>query len=108
MVPVRTCVGCRRRGEQEDVVRLALEGSQVVLDAARRKPGRGAWLHPRRSCFEAAISKRAFNRAFRGQVDVGHLSFEELSTVSGHGSPAEGVTCRTVRDESGIREMDTR
>lgn len=108
MVPVRTCVGCRRRCEQEDVVRLALEGSQVVPDAARRKPGRGAWLHLRRSCFEAAVSRGAFHRAFRRQVDVGHLSFEGLSIVSGHGSPVEGVTCRTVRDESGIREMDTR
>ncbi len=108
MVPVRTCIGCRRRSEQDDVVRLALEGSQVVPDAARRKPGRGAWLHPQRSCFEAAVSRRAFNRAFRREVDVGLLSFEELSTVSGHGAPKGERRAERFEMESGIREMDTR
>lgn len=31
--------------------------------------GRGAWLHPEAKCVDAAISKRAFGRAFRSGVD---------------------------------------
>ncbi|GAA4910311.1 YlxR family protein [Nesterenkonia massiliensis] len=78
MVPVRTCIGCRQRAEQDEVVRFAAEGAQVVLDSARRKPGRGAWLHPRRECLDAALKRKAFSRAFRQQVATDQLSFEQL------------------------------
>ncbi|GAA1814192.1 YlxR family protein [Nesterenkonia flava] len=86
MVPVRTCIGCRRRADQGYVVRVALEGDEVRLDAARRMPGRGAWLHPQRECFEAAVKRKAFNRAFRRPVRTTSLSFEELAV---HCSPDE-------------------
>lgn len=101
MVPVRTCVGCRRQVFQGDVVRLALAPAagepdvgqstdrrdgpppvrQVVVDAARRIPGRGAWLHPVQECYEAAVRRKAFNRAFRRPVSVASLSFEELEAA---------------------------
>jgi predicted RNA-binding protein YlxR (DUF448 family) len=37
----------------------------LVVDAARRMPGRGAWLHPDPHCFELAVRRRAFGRALR-------------------------------------------
>ncbi|WP_234401572.1 YlxR family protein [Thermobifida halotolerans] len=63
--PVRTCVGCRSKAAQSDLVRLALDGDAVVCDRARRMPGRGAYLHPDRRCWEAAQRRRAWTRAFR-------------------------------------------
>ncbi|WP_300345441.1 YlxR family protein [Nesterenkonia sp.] len=87
MVPVRTCVGCRRRAEQDDVVRFALVDDRVVPDIARRRPGRGAWLHPKRECFDAALKRKAFNRAFRQPVQTAHLDFEDIE--------AEAETVRT-------------
>lgn len=95
VVPVRTCVGCRRRDVQENLVRLALrtpessegrpaggEVPEVVPDPARRMPGRGAWLHPERECWESAVKRRAFNRAFRRQVEHGRLSREVPAELS--------------------------
>ncbi|MDO5493713.1 MAG: YlxR family protein [Nesterenkonia sp.] len=87
MVPVRTCVGCRRRVDQGDVVRFVLapasddDGAslpRVVPDPARRMPGRGAWLHPEEECFEQAVRRKAFHRAFRRPVSVEHLSVERI------------------------------
>ncbi|WP_083947842.1 YlxR family protein [Thermobifida cellulosilytica] len=63
--PVRTCVGCRAKAAQSDLVRLALDGDAVVCDPARRMPGRGAYLHPDRRCWEAAQRRRVWPRAFR-------------------------------------------
>lgn len=82
MVPVRTCVGCRQRAEQGDVVRFVLRDAQVILDAEASMPGRGAWLHPHRECFDAALKRRAFARAFRQPAQTAGLSFEQIEVVS--------------------------
>lgn len=71
--PLRTCIGCRQRAEQNELVRLVLKDEAntrfVAIDRHRRMPGRGAWLHPDRDCLEQAQSKRGFNRAFKASVD---------------------------------------
>jgi predicted RNA-binding protein YlxR (DUF448 family) len=67
---MRTCVGCRLRSAQDDLLRLQLapvdEGSRTLEPAMRRRArsGRSAYLCPRRSCLDQAIKRRAFTRAF--------------------------------------------
>ncbi|WP_390176202.1 YlxR family protein [Mycobacterium asiaticum] len=58
----------------------------VIVDTARRLPGRGAWLHPAPQCVQQAIRRRAFNRALRitGSPDT--------SAVVEHLSPAHRAT----------------
>lgn len=72
--PVRTCIGCREREDQANLVRWSAVnrgGFNVAeVDHRRRLEGRGAWLHPRPSCVELALKRKAFNRAFRGVVDT--------------------------------------
>ncbi|NMD56204.1 MULTISPECIES: YlxR family protein [Tsukamurella] len=68
--PVRTCIGCRRRASAEELIRVVArredDGARtVVVDARRRLPGRGAWLHDAPSCREAARKRNAFRRALR-------------------------------------------
>jgi predicted RNA-binding protein YlxR (DUF448 family) len=70
--PVRTCVGCRQRAAAADLVRVAWAADGgLVLDEARRRPGRGAWLHRRRGCAERAVARGGFNRAFRRPLPAG-------------------------------------
>lgn len=64
-------------------MRFALEGDQVTLDTERRMPGRGAWLHPDRECFDTALRRRAFARAFRRAVETAHLTFEDVAPLTG-------------------------
>ncbi|QNN52204.1 YlxR family protein [Nocardioides mesophilus] len=66
---VRTCLGCRQRAARHELLRVVAvdEGSglMVVPDPARRRPGRGAHLHPTPECLALALRRRAFARALR-------------------------------------------
>ena len=84
--PLRTCIGCRRREDQNLLVRLVLDPStetrSVTLDLRRRLPGRGAWLHPAADCLQAALRRRALHRALRGPVETDALTDLFDQTVS--------------------------
>ncbi|MFI6574255.1 YlxR family protein [Nocardiopsis sp. NPDC050513] len=78
--PVRTCVGCRSRAVQSDLVRLVAEGTAITPDTRGRLPGRGAYLHHDRRCFELAVRRRVWARAFRSR-DGGDSTGWDLSRV---------------------------
>ena len=67
--PERTCVGCRRRAAQEDLVRLtrSVDGA-LRIDGTDRAPGRGAYVCSNVLCFEKAVSHGGLARALRGPV----------------------------------------
>jgi uncharacterized protein len=76
-IPIRTCVGCRRRAPAPELLRIVGVAAQddrilVVPDPARRRPGRGASLHPDPACLALAERRRAFGRALRhtGVIEV--------------------------------------
>jgi predicted RNA-binding protein YlxR (DUF448 family) len=68
--PVRTCVGCRSRKEQQLLTRFVPnEMGQPMI--SRTASGRGAWMCAEStSCFEAAMKVRAFDRAWKTRSDV--------------------------------------
>ncbi len=78
--PIRTCVGCRQRARDAELLRVVVRDGCLLPDPRRRLPGRGAWLHPARACLDTALRRRAFERALRvhGPVDpaavTGHLA----------------------------------
>ncbi|MDR0946035.1 MAG: YlxR family protein [Bifidobacteriaceae bacterium] len=82
--PVRTCVGCHRRGPRSALVRVVLDPgaapAALVLDTAARLPGRGAWVHPDPVCVASAVRHGAFSRALRHQ---GRLAAEGLADQIG-------------------------
>ena len=67
--PERTCVGCRRKRAQAELVRFILEAGRVVPASAGAR-GRSAYVCPEVDCLETAEKKRAFARAFRAPVTV--------------------------------------
>jgi uncharacterized protein len=64
-MPMRTCVGCRARDDQDRLLRVVAVQGALVPDPRRRLPGRGAYLHHKPECLALAERKRAFPRAFR-------------------------------------------
>lgn len=65
----RICAGCRQRRPEAQLLRLVRGADgQVLPDLSRKLPGRGAHLCPERRCFEKAVERRAFARAFRAEV----------------------------------------
>jgi hypothetical protein len=70
MVPVRTCVGCRRAAPASELVRLARSPDDGRLQVGPG-PGRGAWLcgpPAAPTCLDEALRRRALDRALRTTV----------------------------------------
>ena len=90
---VRTCIGCRERADKSDLLRLVAAGDEVVPDPRARLAGRGAYLHPSRSCFELARRRRVFPRALRAPGSLGVTVLAEYLARSdqGDGGPAAGL-----------------
>jgi len=55
-VPQRTCVGCRTVLAKRQLVRLVRTQQGVLVDPTGKRAGRGAYLHDRRACWDAALS----------------------------------------------------
>jgi len=66
--PIRSCVGCRRKAPQGELLRFVAKDGRLVPGAG--EPGRGAYTCRRLSCFERALSRRAFNRTLKETVRV--------------------------------------
>jgi predicted RNA-binding protein YlxR (DUF448 family) len=68
--PERTCVLTRRKGERDELIRLALSpDGEIAPDVRARAPGRGAWIGVTRAELDAANAKGklkgALQRAFK-------------------------------------------
>jgi predicted RNA-binding protein YlxR (DUF448 family) len=76
--PARTCVGCRTRTSKADLLRVVVDGDEFVADPQGRLAGRGAYLHPKRECFELAVRRKGLSRALRVS---GHIRLERLAAT---------------------------
>lgn len=63
-------MGCRQRAERGALLRLVLAGDppEVVPDVRRGGAGRGASVHPKRACLDAAVKSGAIRRAFKREL----------------------------------------
>ena len=63
-VPQRTCVGCREVLPKRKMVRLVRTADGVQIDSTGKLPGRGAYLHDRRECWDRGL-KGALGHALK-------------------------------------------
>ncbi len=66
--PRRTCVGCREVLGKRSMIRVVRSAEGVVIDPSGKMPGRGAYLHQQRSCWEKAL-KGSLAQALRVELD---------------------------------------
>jgi uncharacterized protein len=66
--PIRSCIGCGRKAPQGELLRFVAKDGRLVPGPG--EPGRGAYTCRRLSCFERALSRRAFNRTLRQNVQT--------------------------------------
>jgi predicted RNA-binding protein YlxR (DUF448 family) len=71
--PTRTCLGCRAKAAQGDLVRVYRVDDGLALG---KGPGRGAYFHT--ACWQRALPR--LPRALRAQVDT-----SELASLLGEG-----------------------
>lgn len=86
--PLRTCVGCGSVIAKRELVRIVRgEDGSVRPDPTGKRPGRGAYLHADRSCWDMAIKKKRLERSLKTTLSA--QDTEALSTYS-HGLPSSG------------------
>ena len=81
-VPQRTCVGCREILPKRKMIRIVRTDGGVQIDPTGKLPGRGAYLHDRRECWERGL-KGALEHALKTtltQVDRARLE-EFMNTL---------------------------
>jgi len=81
-VPQRTCVGCREVLPKRKMIRIVRTDDGVQIDPTGKLPGRGAYLHDRRECWERGL-KGALEHALKitlTQADRARLE-EFMSTL---------------------------
>jgi uncharacterized protein len=66
-VPQRTCVGCREVLPKRKMVRIVRTADGVQIDPTGKLPGRGAYLHDRRECWERGL-KGALGHALKSSL----------------------------------------
>jgi predicted RNA-binding protein YlxR (DUF448 family) len=97
-VPQRTCVGCRETLAKRGLVRVVRTAQGLQVDPTGKIPGRGAYLHDRRSCWERGL-KGALAHALK--VDLTGQDRETLLAFMAALPEAEPETAAvTEREES--------
>ena len=67
--PQRTCIGCRRKNNQECFLRISRNPSgELGLSQGKNRSGRGAYLCPEATCIDAALKGERLARALRSPV----------------------------------------
>ena len=68
-LPQRTCIACRQIKEKKALIRLAsTENGVAEIDVVGKKPGRGAYLCPQKTCWELALRKNRLDYALRTKL----------------------------------------
>jgi len=55
-IPHRTCVACREILSKRSMIRIVRSPQGVLIDPTGKLPGRGAYLHVQRSCWESGLN----------------------------------------------------
>jgi predicted RNA-binding protein YlxR (DUF448 family) len=69
--PQRTCVGCRRKDDQDHLLRIGRnKDRELVLTEGKERIGRGAYVCPQTACIDLTLKAERLSRALRAPVTV--------------------------------------
>lgn len=70
--PQRTCVGCRRRRPQSEMIRIVVSADRRFgVNPGTALQGRSAYLCPDQRCLDEAVKRRALSHTLRVPVPDG-------------------------------------
>ena len=70
-IPLRTCIGCGLTTNKREMVRIVRSTiGTVEIDLTGKKPGRGAYLCSRSSCWAAVLKGNRIEHALRGNIPI--------------------------------------
>ena len=68
-LPQRTCIACRQTNEKKSLIRLVRTRNGIAeVDISGKRSGRGAYLCPKKVCWEMALRKNRLEHALRTKL----------------------------------------
>ena len=68
-LPQRTCIACQQIKEKKALIRLVrAENGAAEVDISGKNPGRGAYLCPKKVCWELVLKKNRLEYALRTKL----------------------------------------
>ena len=78
-IPQRTCVACREVNEKRSLIRIVRTPDGVAIDTTGRMPGRGAYIHDSKECWEKALKRGVLARSLKTEI-----SQEDMETLQAY------------------------
>ena len=66
--PQRTCIGCRRKGNQSDFLRVSRDSGGRVVLCEGTALGRSVYFCRKAECIDAGLAKKNLERGLKGTV----------------------------------------
>ena len=66
----RTCIACRKKNNQNEMIRISKINGVVAVEKSHSAFGRGAYICKNKDCVDLVIKKRLLNRAFKSNLDL--------------------------------------
>lgn len=106
-VPQRTCVGCRQTLAKRGMIRIVRTPEGLRVDPTGKVPGRGAYLHDRRACWERGLKGALVNAL---KIDLSDsdrdLLHSFMQTLPEDEAPLEGA--EIISEEQPGAEVEIR
>lgn len=69
-IPIRTCIGCRQKLQQNDLIRfVCYKGESLKMQESTKLPGRGAYVCRSKSCIQETFkAPKRINALLRVQL----------------------------------------
>lgn len=68
-IPQRQCVGCGEMKSKKEMLRvLKTTEEEIIIDMTGRKNGRGAYICPKKECFDKAVKSKGLERSFKTPI----------------------------------------
>ncbi|WP_204399985.1 RNase P modulator RnpM [Alkaliphilus hydrothermalis] len=69
-IPLRKCLGCNEMKPKKDLLRVVRSNEgEINVDLTGKAAGRGSYICSDKECFQKAKKTKAFNRAYKCNVD---------------------------------------
>lgn len=68
-IPERTCMGCNKKSNKNDLVRIVRNENGVFIDKTGKMNGRGAYICNNVACLEKVIKSKRLERSLKIKIE---------------------------------------
>jgi len=106
-VPIRTCIGCGRKSQKWDFIRIGhTKDGRLLISLEAKGEGRGAYVCPNQRCIQAAMNPKKLNKFLRTQLDQDRINSLKAQLLELLGKSRGGIDNGKIQKENGESPYD--